>query len=79
VESQLEKVKNKLNAGNWMRVRECSLCGESLHYLASNNHLFFQSHCGCVRYENYQPRPWDEINWYIENRDDLVISFLGEQ
>jgi hypothetical protein len=73
----LTAVKSRLNAGHWMRVRECSLCNVSLHYLSHGNTLYYQSHCGCVRYDNYQAREWEEIEWYVVNRLDIINEFLG--
>jgi uncharacterized Zn finger protein (UPF0148 family) len=73
----LEQVKEKLNQGHWMKVRECSLCGVPLHYLSHRGNLLFQSHCGCVTYENFNEREWEEIEWYISNRMDIINDFLN--
>jgi len=74
----LDQVKEKLKQGHWMRVRECSLCDVSLHYFSHNGNLFFQSHCGCVNYENVEHRKWDELEWYVNNRVDIIESFLNK-
>ena len=67
-------VKDRLRSGKWFRVRSCSLCGVDLHYCSFNGDLFFQSHCGCVRYENFNPCKWDELQSYLDK--DILKIFM---
>ena len=58
-------VKNNID---WFPIRDCSICGEWIGYRFfrwPNHEVVFDSSCGCVSYENVQPRSWEDVADHI--------------
>ena len=64
-----------------VRHHTCSICNEAIHYIRKDDHLFFDSSCGCCQSE---PRlwSWDEAaNWVNaqtnEDYRDVLLERFG--
>lgn len=62
-----EKLIAQLKTGEPLKERSCSMCGYMMKwfYRPENEQLYYDSGCDCVSYHNYQPRQFDDLDFYL--------------
>lgn len=56
----------KLKSGKPYPVRNCSMCGYKMSYIAYGEDLVYDAGCDCVTYNDTQRRPWSDLDFYFE-------------
>jgi hypothetical protein len=81
-----EWIKEQLAGKDWLPLRQCSLCSQTIGYIVENGRPYFSSACGCSSFDG-GPRPsdWQDIADTLamqssdEIRDRIMATLKGER
>jgi hypothetical protein len=80
-----EWIKQQVGDRDWLPLRRCSLCNQTIGYIIEHGQLYFVSACGCSSAGSPQPRTFDAIEETLamqssdEIRDRMMATMLGER